>query len=98
MVRVLNFSELFADAARVVIVDKGDRAYDDRVWSSSLLGYQPVADQVAKSLGSVGIAPLADGAVKALEKVGIERNADSTQDTHKRSFVRARGSPKRGAA
>jgi len=74
---VLHFSQLFRDAAGVMVVDEGDGAHHGRVRRGGLLTDQAVADEVAKGLGAVGIAAMADGTIEPLEKVGIEGNADS---------------------
>jgi hypothetical protein len=50
MMRVLQIGQLFAYSVRVVVVDEGDCANNSGVRGGGLLGYQPVADKIAKGL------------------------------------------------
>ena len=90
VILVLDFSQFFGDAMRVVIVYQRDGAHHRGIGGGRLLSDQAVSDEIAKSLGAVGISAAGDGAVKPLEKVGIERNTDSAENAHACSSTNTR--------
>ena len=79
VVLVLRLGQFFRNAAGVVVVDEGYRAHHGRLRGGGLLGYQPVANQIAKGFRPVGVAAPSEGAVKPLEKIRIERDADPAE-------------------
>lgn len=85
VILVLKFGQLLGNAVGVMVVDERNGAYYRRIGARRSLGNQAIANQVAKSLGSVGIAEPGDEIIEALEKIRIESDSDSRKDAHARS-------------
>jgi len=82
VVLVLQLGQFFANAVRMMIVDKSDGSDHRCIRSSRLLCYEPVPDHVSKGLGTVCVTAAFNGAVEPLEQVRIDGNTDAAESTH----------------
>ena len=68
MVIMLQIGKLFAQHAHVMVIDQGDRAHNIAVGRFPGFLHKFVADQIAKSFGTVGIPALLNEPVELAQQ------------------------------
>ncbi len=69
----------------MMIVDKGDGTHNGSAWGFDGCINEPVADQIAESLGSICIALLCDKVVETLQQIGVNRDTNAAEEFHVRA-------------
>lgn len=69
VVLVLEIGELLRQKAGVMVVDKGDRAHDERVCGDHYRAYEAITNQIAKGFRAVVVALVGDEGIKAAQQV-----------------------------